>query len=419
MQDVYRNSEVAEIVYAMDQQGCKLQRIADHLVQNSLLKGSMDNVTCVIIRINIYAARALSELLPPHLQQQIQLDANSSNANGVRTASRQSGTPKYDAKAWVGAEDDGELDSGLNGVSVYYPPGSIGGAGAASPYGSGSTASASRGGVGQEEEAAKKQSSSKQLSRSRSTNRLNKGSSKRATPDPYGTDVDVAGVDGDSGSFARRNSKQQNLNLNVTLSGGDTGESAYAASRAGKDSSQQGQMPFPISAYRSMHRPFTQASASTSGSGSVPSQQLEAVGRTPNVQKALFVPSAYASQVSAQGAAGEESPYSGGRSYTLLGGNSMVPVRDSGGGYARPNTSNAENNYLSAQRGYVSKRPDSYSNSRFVDSSARPNSAAPVLNHKVQTSASRYSGMSAQQQEQVREFPPPHSPISTGRNSRK
>ncbi|CAM9165961.1 unnamed protein product, partial [Ectocarpus fasciculatus] len=49
--DVYRNSEVAEIVYAMDQQGCKLQRVADHLVQNSLLKGSMDNVTCVIVRI--------------------------------------------------------------------------------------------------------------------------------------------------------------------------------------------------------------------------------------------------------------------------------------------------------------------------------------------------------------------------------
>ena len=150
LQDVYRNSEVAEIVYAMDQQGCKLQRIADHLVQNSLLKGSMDNVTCVIIRINAYAARAINEALPPHLQQQI-------DVNG-RANSRSAATPKYEAKTWAGNEDDGELDSGLNGVSVYYPPGGIGGAGgAASPYVGGT--GVARTGAALEEETGKKQSS--------------------------------------------------------------------------------------------------------------------------------------------------------------------------------------------------------------------------------------------------------------------
>jgi protein phosphatase 1L len=50
--DVYRNAEVAEICSAMSNQGCKLQRIVDHLVQNAIMKGSMDNVTCVIVRLN-------------------------------------------------------------------------------------------------------------------------------------------------------------------------------------------------------------------------------------------------------------------------------------------------------------------------------------------------------------------------------
>lgn len=50
--DVYRNAEVAEICCAMSNQGCKLQRIVDHLVQNAIMKGSMDNVTCVLVRLN-------------------------------------------------------------------------------------------------------------------------------------------------------------------------------------------------------------------------------------------------------------------------------------------------------------------------------------------------------------------------------
>lgn len=398
----------------MDQQGCKLQRIADHLVQNSLLKGSMDNVTCVIIRINVYAARAINEALPLHLQQQI--DAPSSTAGGSRRDSRSSTTQKYDAKAWSGAinDEESDLDTGLNGVSVYYPPGTIGGVASAVPVQADSHS------VAQEEEVMKKQAS-KQLSRSRSTSRLTKGSSKRTPSDPYGTESDAGGSETqDSHQFLRRANKQQNVNnLNATITAGQSSENAY--NRAGRDSAQQGQMPFPSSAYRSMHRPYTQASAG--GTSVAGSSHLEAVGRTPTVQKALFVPSAYASQMSQGNAEGgsEGTSYSGGRSYSLFSGNNMAPIRDIGGGYTRPNTSNADASYNSGQRGYGSKRPaESYTNPRYLsDSSNRPNSAAPTLAHKVQGATNRFGGMSTHHEDQVRDFPPPHSPIITAARNRK
>jgi hypothetical protein len=439
---VYRNSDVAEIVYTMDQQGCKLQRIADHLVQNSLLKGSMDNVTCVVIRINLYAARAMNEALPPHLQQQI----DNANVSAARRGSNSRVNPKYESKAWGGAaheEDENGLDSELNGVSVYYPPGGIGsvagsaGAGIAAPiYGSsgggggGGGASGGGRGAGQEEETGRKQSSSKQMNRSRSSNKL-KGSKRSTNPDPYGTEHDAGASDGhDSSSHSRRSHGQKQQNLGITITGGDVGENGN--SRNGRDSSQQQQqqqqMPFPSSAYRSMHRPYTQASA-----GAAPSH-LEAVGRTPAPQKALFVPSAYASQMTQGGAAAEgHDQYSGGRSYALFGGNSgnsATPVRDYGG-YSRPNTSNTDGHAGGGQRGggYAVKRTDNHSSRYSSDPSNRPNSAAPLLNQKVQGSGppanmlngSRYGGMSALQ-EHGRDghgFPAPvHSPINTTRKNR-
>lgn len=405
----------------MDQQGCKLQRIADHLVQNSLLKGSMDNVTCVVVRINAYAIRAMNESLPPHLQQQIDI-VNSSVSKGSN--SRSANVPRYDAKSWGAAsEDDGDIGQGLdNGVSVYYPPGGIGstggvGSSAGASYGGAGGAAApskSSGGVAQEEEMGRKQaSSSRQMNRSRSSNRLTKGNSKRLVTDSYGTEIDNAEADG----ISRRSQKPQNLG--ITITGGDGGENMYSGNtRGGRDSSGQqgGQMPFPSSAYRSMHRPYTQASA-----GAFNSSQLEAVGRTPSAQKALFVPSAYASQMTQGGtdSSGNDAPvYSGGRSYTLFGGNNSATNREYGG-YGRPSTSTAEGNASGQQRGYAQKRSENYSNSKLsAESAHRPNSAAPVLNAKIQTSSgppanmlngSRYGGIPSHQ-----EFPAPqHSPINT------
>lgn len=394
-QDVYRNSEVAEIVYAMDQQGCKLQRVADHLVQNSLLKGSMDNVTCVIVRISNYAARATNDSLPAHLQQQVDI-----NSGGSRRGGRGIATQKYDSKVWGNVStDEDDLDGGgLNGVSVYYPPSGV----AAGTGGSGGRAVASA----QEEEGKKQSAGSKQLNRSRSSNRL-KGSSKRVPLDPYGTEEA-----GDGGSYSRRGSKTQNTNLNVTITGGDSAENGNGSSRAGRDSSQHGQSAYPSSAYRPMHRPYTQASASAAASG-----QLEAVGKTPSAQKALFVPSAYAQVTQGGGDSGNDAPsYSGGRSYALFGGNNMVPTRDGGSGYARPSTSSAEGSHYTGQRGYAAKRSDNYVNSRYMsDPNHRPNSAAPVLNQK-QGPGSRYGASTLHHQEQAREFPPPHSPIVSMRN---
>ena len=399
----------------MDQQGCKLQRIADHLVQNSLLKGSMDNVTCVVIRISAYAARAMNESLPPHLLQQI--DNTNTTTNTIRRNSKTNVAAKYETRQWGNAGHEEDLGNELNGVSVYYPPGGIGSVAGTAGSGAPSVASSSRGAGAHEEETSRKQSSSKQSSRSRSSNRLNKGSSKRsAVPDPYGTEADT-GDSHDSNSIRR---SQKNQNLNVTISGGDAVEIVSANSRNGRDSSQQGgQMPFPSSAYRSMHRPYTQASA-----GGAAANHLEAVGRTPSAQKALFVPSAYASQMTQGGTAdtsGNDN-YSGGRSYALFGGNNATPVRDYGG-YSRPNTSNADGNTGGGggQRGYAAKRSDQ--NSRYSsDPSHRPNSAAPVLNQKMQGGAgppsnmlngSRYGGMSNHQEHG---FPAPHSPINTTRN---
>lgn len=53
--DVFRNSEVVDVCYSMERSG--VQKIADHLVQMSLSRGSMDNVTCVVINLQKYVMR--------------------------------------------------------------------------------------------------------------------------------------------------------------------------------------------------------------------------------------------------------------------------------------------------------------------------------------------------------------------------
>lgn len=53
--DVFRNNEVCDVCYSMERQG--VQRTADHLVQMSLSRGSMDNVTCLVIQLSKYFSR--------------------------------------------------------------------------------------------------------------------------------------------------------------------------------------------------------------------------------------------------------------------------------------------------------------------------------------------------------------------------
>ena len=390
----------------MDQQGCKLQRITDHLVQNSLLKGSMDNVTCVLVRVSNYVSRTQKESLPSHLSQQ-------SEVGNMPSASRNGYNRNTPMSKYTAGDDDEDFTGGLDGVSVYYPPGGIGSAVSNSTNainGVSRNYSSAR-----EEETEKKQSASKALSRSKSTNRLAKGSSKRVPIDPYGNEGDSSNNVQDSSHYGRRGQKQQSSS--AAMAGSD-GVESNGHSRISKDASHQGQLPFPSSAYRSLHRPYTQASASGSNSS-----HLEAVGRTPSTQKALFVPSAYGSQMAQSGSAdvsgNDSTGYNGGRSYALFGGNSMVPVRDHSAAYNRPSTSNAE--MYGNGRGYASKRYDSYSNSRFVsDSTNRPISAASTLNQRIQGSGppanllngSRHGGSSSSH-EHGREFSSPHSPINT------
>lgn len=57
--DVYRNAEVADICYSMEKQGA--QRTADFLTQSALSKGSMDNITCIVINLRKYVSRMLAQ----------------------------------------------------------------------------------------------------------------------------------------------------------------------------------------------------------------------------------------------------------------------------------------------------------------------------------------------------------------------
>ena len=71
--DVFRAAEVADICYTYERHG--VQRIADYLVQMSLTRGSMDNVTAVVVSLSRYYARmtqaeaGTGSASPPDLKQ--------------------------------------------------------------------------------------------------------------------------------------------------------------------------------------------------------------------------------------------------------------------------------------------------------------------------------------------------------------
>ena len=66
--DVFRAAEVADICYTYERHG--VQRIADYLVQMSLTRGSMDNITAVVVSLSRYHARMA------------QMEAGGANSNG-------------------------------------------------------------------------------------------------------------------------------------------------------------------------------------------------------------------------------------------------------------------------------------------------------------------------------------------------
>lgn len=59
MFDVLRNKDVCEICYARGSQG--VQHLADELVNSALARGSMDNVTCIVVRLSGYTARTFAD----------------------------------------------------------------------------------------------------------------------------------------------------------------------------------------------------------------------------------------------------------------------------------------------------------------------------------------------------------------------
>jgi hypothetical protein len=58
--DVLRNKDVCDMCYGLAS-SCRPQQIADELVQTAMSRGSMDNVTCIVIKLGDYVSRALSK----------------------------------------------------------------------------------------------------------------------------------------------------------------------------------------------------------------------------------------------------------------------------------------------------------------------------------------------------------------------
>jgi len=59
--DVLRNKDVCDICYAMNNNNSGPQQIAEELVNTAIARGSMDNVTCIVVRLNGYVNRMLNK----------------------------------------------------------------------------------------------------------------------------------------------------------------------------------------------------------------------------------------------------------------------------------------------------------------------------------------------------------------------
>ena len=116
--DVFRANEVAEVCYTLQKQG--VSRIADQLVQLALTRGSMDNITAVVVSLSRYIVRTQASSFE---------DSNSKRAStisavlsGVSSAGRFTASEEGVGVGWVGkgkssSEDcTGNIDDELTAV---------------------------------------------------------------------------------------------------------------------------------------------------------------------------------------------------------------------------------------------------------------------------------------------------------------
>jgi protein phosphatase 1L len=59
--DVLRNKDVCDTCYALNNNNHGPQQIAEELVNTAIARGSMDNVTCIVVRLNGYVNRMLNK----------------------------------------------------------------------------------------------------------------------------------------------------------------------------------------------------------------------------------------------------------------------------------------------------------------------------------------------------------------------
>jgi serine/threonine protein phosphatase PrpC len=307
--DVYRNAEVAEICYSLRAQGCRAQRISDHLVQNALLRGSLDNVTCVVVCLTGYTSRILSE--SPVIRS-----LNEIPAPKIESAAASRGNVlRYERRNWD-QEENLEEDLEAN-VSVYYS--------------SAAEESAGRGDVTEEEilslfvDGNKGQRSHSEdvgqqtLVRSRSTKSMPKQTNRRLSEAGIETDFKK-----DQQSLYAESNSEIMMKRSLPSKGIATMQQIQSEVRGGADNFA----PPNSSAYRSLGRPMT-SSAAIPGP-TLPLSLLENGNGSVSSSKPLFVPSAFVPRsggnVPANGeVASDSNGYAGSRSYVLVGGNSMAP----------------------------------------------------------------------------------------------
>jgi len=100
--DVFRAAEVADICYTYERHG--VQRIADYLVQMSLTRGSMDNVTAVVVSLSRYHTRM------------VQAEAGMSGGNASPPdVKQQTGGQSHKEKATTGLFGAAPLSAGGHG----------------------------------------------------------------------------------------------------------------------------------------------------------------------------------------------------------------------------------------------------------------------------------------------------------------
>lgn len=104
--DVLKNKDVADVVYSMAGSVCSMPggctAIAEELARTAILRGSMDNVTCIVIRLKDYIAKIAEErsaLIPPAQPVPVTQDIDASSWFGSGSIYSRPGTVQTQAHA--------------------------------------------------------------------------------------------------------------------------------------------------------------------------------------------------------------------------------------------------------------------------------------------------------------------------------